>query len=277
MKSVLSLAKEAAVRAGKLVASLLGRTSVKQKDTPYNLITEADLRAEELIADFLTREMPGSSILGEEGNHEARLSAERLWIVDPLDGTTNFAHNIPHFGVSVAYAEKGKLMAGAIYDPMRDELFSASAGKGARCNKSPIHVSKSRRLSESLIATGFYYDRSVTMEKTLRALYRLFQKDIRCMRRMGAASLDLAWLACGRFDGYFEYTLSPWDFAAGLLVVREAGGRISDPDGKPADLFSKGVICSNGLIHAEFLACVLKPGKIKLIRKKISLYKKPSN
>jgi myo-inositol-1(or 4)-monophosphatase len=261
MNDIVEIAKEAAVCAGKLVASLLGKTTVEQKDSPYNLITEADRRAEELIAGFLLREMPESSLLAEEKYHEAKLSADRLWIVDPLDGTTNFAHAIPHFAVSVAYAEKGRIRAGAIFDPMRKELFSASAGNGALCNGRSIHVSKSSSLSQSLIGTGFYYDRSATMAKTLRALYWLYQEDIRCMRRMGAASLDLAWLACGRFDGYFEYTLSPWDFAAGLLMVLEAGGMASDAEGKASGLFSKGLLCSNGLIHEKLLACVLAPEK----------------
>jgi myo-inositol-1(or 4)-monophosphatase len=261
MKDIEVIAKEAAVMAGKLVASLLGKTAIEQKDSSYNLITEADRRAEELIAGFLAREMPESTLLGEENHHGEKLSAERLWIIDPLDGTTNFAHNIPHFGVSVAYAEKGKLLAGAVYDPMRGELFSAAAGRGAHCNGMRIKVSTSRDLSHSLIATGFYYDRSITMEKTLRALYWLYQEDIRCMRRMGAASLDLCWLACGRFDGYFEYTLSPWDFAAGLLVLLEAGGKASDASGAQADIFSGGLICSNGLIHDKLLACVLAPKK----------------
>jgi myo-inositol-1(or 4)-monophosphatase len=261
MKDILGLAEEAARRAGRLAASLLGKTVIEQKDSTYNLITEADRRSEDLIVDFLMREMPESEVLGEENHHEGKLTAERLWIIDPLDGTTNFAHAIPHFGVSIAYAEKGRLTAGTVYDPMRNEFFSARAGHGAQCNGKHIHVSKSQRLSQSLIATGFYYDRSATMEKTLRALYWLYQEDIRCIRRMGAASLDLAWLACGRFDAYFEYTLSPWDFAAGLLIVLEAGGSASDIDGKPADLSAKGMICSNGLIHEKLMKCVLNPGK----------------
>jgi myo-inositol-1(or 4)-monophosphatase len=263
MKDVEDLAKEAARRGGRLVASLLGKTAVEQKGSSYNLITEADRKAEELIAAFLLSETPGCALLGEEEHRNGKLMADRLWIIDPLDGTTNFAHAIPHFGISIAYAEKGAVAAAAVYDPMRDELFAASAGRGARCNGQRIQVSKSSRLPQSLIATGFYYDRGITMEKTLRALHRLYREDIRCMRRMGAASLDLAWLACGRFDGYFEYTLSPWDFAAGLLVVLEAGGRASGPDGSPADLSSGGLICSNGLIHERLLACVLNPGETR--------------
>jgi myo-inositol-1(or 4)-monophosphatase len=261
MIDILSIAKETSQRAGDLIVSLLGNAPVESKGESYNLVTVADKRAEALIIDHLRTAMPGCSILSEETMQETDLSADNLWIVDPLDGTTNFAHGIPHFGVSVAYAEKGKLMAGVVYDPMRKELFSARAGGGAYRNDVRIKVSKSPTLAQSLIGTGFYYDRGELMVKTLRALHGLFTKDIHCIRRMGAASLDLTWLACGRFDGYFEYTLSPWDFAAGLLILQEAGGRASGHDGKDADLFSKGLICSNGLIHDELLGVVLNPEK----------------
>jgi myo-inositol-1(or 4)-monophosphatase len=266
MHDILETASEAARSAGKLLLSLFGKTTVSEKGASHNLVTEADGRAEELIVAFLEREAPGSSFYGEESSARARLDAQRLWIIDPLDGTTNYAQQIPHFGVSIAYAENGALKEGVVYDPVRDELFSAAAGKGASCNGKAIAVSRKTLLRESLIATGFYYDRSVTMEKTLAALRNLYKADIRCMRRMGAATLDLAWLACGRFDAYFEYTLSAWDFAAGLLIVREAGGTADNIDGTPAGLFSPGVLCSNGLIHEEFLRQVRDPGKLTIIR-----------
>jgi myo-inositol-1(or 4)-monophosphatase len=228
-------------------------------------VTDADRRSEEHIAHFLSQEMPGSSILGEE-MHRAALESDRLWVVDPLDGTTNFSHGIPHFGVSVAYAETGTILAGAVYDPMRREMFSASLGQGATLNGNPIRVSGNSRLNQSIIATGFYYDRGETMEKTLGALHALFNKDIHCMRRMGAASLDLTWLAAGRFDGYFEYTLSPWDFAAGLLILSEAGGRAIDArTGMPADLFASGLICSNGRIHDELVACTVNAPRLGIV------------
>jgi myo-inositol-1(or 4)-monophosphatase len=257
-----SLAREAARRGGRYVASLLGKSRVGNKGLAYDFVTDADRGAENLIKEFLLAEAPHCSFFGEETKGETDLNAERLWIVDPIDGTTNFVHQIPHFSVSVAYTEKGRLVAGAVYDPMRDELFAASAGNGAFLNEKRIRVSERDALSKSLIATGFYYDRSATMEKTLAALHTLFGKQIHCMRRMGACTLDLTWLACGRYDGYFEYTLSPWDFAAGLLIVLEAGGRASDIDGTPAGLFAKGLICSNGLIHDELLAVTLDPGRL---------------
>jgi myo-inositol-1(or 4)-monophosphatase len=258
-----AIAREAVVRAGDLITSCLGNAAILLKDSTYNLVTDADRRSEELIARFLAEKMPGSACLGEE-THKAALEAEKLWIVDPLDGTTNFAHGIPHFGISVAYAERGAVLAGAIYDPMRHELFSASLGKGARLNDKPIRVSGNRLLSQSIIATGFYYDRSVTMEKTLGALKTLFEQNIHGMRRMGASSLDLAWLAAGRFDGYFEYTLSPWDFSAGILILAEAGGQAIDSrTAKPADVFSGGLICSNGLIQEALAECVFDADKFK--------------
>ena len=266
MHDILDLASRAARRAGTLLISLFGKTAIAKKGASHNLVTEADGRAEELIVAFLERKAPGSSFYGEESAARARLDARRLWIIDPLDGTTNYAQRIPHFGVSIAYAENGALKAGVVYDPMRDELFGAALGEGASCNGKAIAVSRKTLLRESLIATGFYYDRSVTMEKTIAALHNLYKADIRCMRRMGSATLDLAWLACGRFDAYFEYTLSAWDFAAGLLIVKEAGGTANNIDGSPADLFSQGVLCSNGLIHDEFLRQVRDPGKMAIYR-----------
>jgi myo-inositol-1(or 4)-monophosphatase len=261
MDAIIAIAKEAAQRAGELVVSLLGNALVEHKGESFNLVTRADRESEKFIIDFLRRKMPGCSVLSEETMQETDLFADSLWIVDPLDGTTNFAHGIPHFGISAAYAEKGLLRAGVVYDPMRKELFSAHKGGGAYGNGERIHASKNSALDQSVISTGFFYDRGAMMEKTLYALHELLVRKIHCMRRMGAASLDLAWLACGRVDGYFEYALSPWDFAAGLLILQEAGGRASGPDGRDADLFSKGLICSNGLIHEELLEIVLDPGK----------------
>jgi len=259
MHTHLSLAKSSALKAGELIVSLLGNAVIERKAETYNLVTEADKRAETVIIDILKKEMPGVSILSEETHCDTKLDADTLWIIDPVDGTTNFAHGIPHFGISVAYAEKGVVKAGVVYDPMRRELFSATLGGGAFCNDRPIRTSSAATLSQSLIGTGFYYDRGELMKKTLRALHGLFNRNVHCMRRMGAATLDLAWLACGRFDGYFEYTLSPWDFAAGLLILTEAGGRASDNLGAEASLFSKGLLCSNGLIHRDLLEIVLAP------------------
>lgn len=242
--------------AGNKIKNLLGKSRILYKDSSVNLVTEADTMAEQYLSENLEKLVPDSLVLGEEGSSGEDRSAEKLWIIDPLDGTNNFAHTIPHFGVSVAYAELGIVKFGVVYDPSRDECFSASLGNGACLNNYPISVSAKETMQDSMIATGFYYDRGILMERTLLSIHRLFKANIRGIRRMGSAALDICWVACGRFEGYFEYQLSPWDFAAGQLILREAGGVFSDVDGVERGLFSKGTICSNGLIQNAFVGLV---------------------
>jgi myo-inositol-1(or 4)-monophosphatase len=194
--------------------------------------------------------------MSEETLWQQNIMSERLWIIDPLDGTNNFAHSIPHYSISVAYAEKGEVKVAVIYDPNRDELFTAESGRGAFCNGEKILVSQSKSLKESVIATGFYYERGEMMQNTLFSIFRLFGENIQGIRRMGSAALDLSWVACGRYDGYFEYKLSPWDFAAGMLLVKEAGGVFSDRDGMDQGLRSQGVICSNRCLYEDILRLV---------------------
>lgn len=256
MKTHLELATIAALEAGKLVLSKLGRSTITQKGATYNLVTDADTASERLIAEIIRQNFPESEILGEEENVAKDLSAPKLWVIDPLDGTNNFAHGIPQFSISIAYAEFGKVLAGVVYDPTRNELFTAERGKGAWLNGKPISVSGNKTLSESMIATGFYYDRGDLLDNTIRAVYRLFKSNIQCIRRMGSAALDLSYVACGRFDAYFEYMLSPWDFAAGTLILEEAGGVWTDREGCESGLQSKGILCSNGLIQENFLKVV---------------------
>jgi myo-inositol-1(or 4)-monophosphatase len=256
MKTHLELATAAALEAGKLVVSMLGRSAITQKGTTYNLVTDADTASERLIAELITQNFPDSEILGEEDHAVKDLLAPKLWVIDPLDGTNNFAHEIPQFSISIAYAEFGKVLAGVVYDPSCNELFSAERGKGAWLNGKPISVSRNKTLSESMIATGFYYDRGDLLDNTIRAIYRLFKSNIQCVRRMGSAALDLSYVACGRFDAYYEYMLSPWDFAAGTLILEEAGGVWTDREGCNSGLQSKGILCSNGLIQEVFLKVV---------------------
>ena len=256
MKSHLELATEAALKAGKLVVSMLGRSVVSQKGATNNLVTDADIASERLIAELITQSFPDSEILGEEEHQVKDLFAPKLWVVDPLDGTNNFAHGIPQFSISIAYSEFGKVLAGVVYDPTRDELFSAQRGKGARLNGKPISVSANKTLPESMIATGFSYDRGDVLDYTIRSIYRLFKSNIQCVRRMGSAALDLSYVACGRFDAYYEYMLSPWDFAAGILILEESGGKWSDREGAESGLQSKGILCSNGWLQKDFLEVV---------------------
>jgi myo-inositol-1(or 4)-monophosphatase len=259
MSLMLDIAKEAAIDAGRLVISMVGKSAISTKGSTNNLVTEADKASEKLICKKILENFPDHAILGEEGHTEIDLDLPKLWIVDPLDGTNNFAHSVPQFSVSIAYAEYGRILCGAVYDPNREELFFAERGSGAYLNDKKIGVSPSQSLSESIVATGFYYDRGALMENTLRAIYHLFSANIQCIRRFGSAALDLSWVACGRFDAYYEYQLSPWDFAAGTLILEEAGGRWSDTDGVQRLIHSKGILSSNSKLFDSFYNCVNYP------------------
>jgi len=251
----LEAARMAARQAGKLVLEQQGRTSISEKALD-NLVTEADLQAQEAIIEMILDQFPGHSIMAEENDLSAKSSSADLWIIDPLDGTNNYAHNIPHFSISIAYARSGQVAVGVVFDPVRNEMFSASRGGGARLNETPINVSKARSLKEAIVATGFYYDRGAVMRKTLNSIENLFEANIHGIRRFGSAALDLCWVACGRFDAFFEYKLSTWDFAAGMLIAEEAGGLCTDQKGGPLDLNSTGLVVSNGKFHDELLKIV---------------------
>lgn len=251
----LQTAKEAARRAGKIILEQQGSALVSEKEN-NNLVTETDFSAQEMILEVIGRHFPQHSIIAEENDLAASSSAADLWIIDPLDGTNNFAHNIPHFSVSIAYARSGTVLAGVVYDPVRNELFSAARDEGAFMNNRPIKVSAASSLKESIIATGFYYDRGEMMRRTLNSIEKLFGENVHGIRRFGSAALDLCWVACGRFDAYFEYKLSTWDFAAGMLILEEAGGHCSDQKGRDLNLDSTGIIVSNGKFHDAFLGVV---------------------
>jgi myo-inositol-1(or 4)-monophosphatase len=255
VEEVLEVAVEAARDAGMLVKQMLGTVDAIEK-TKNNLVTAADLAAEDSIIAKIRERFPTHSFCAEERHTTASASSENLWVIDPLDGTNNYAHGIPHFCVSIAYAKKGEVVAGVVFDPLRDECYTALKGEGAFLNGKRIAVSPCDRLDHSIIATGFAYDRGRVMEKTLDAIHGLFTSNIRGIRRSGSAALDMCWIACGRFDGYFEYLLSAWDFAAGMIIVREAGGICSDRTGSPLDLTAKSIATSNGKIHSEFLDVV---------------------
>jgi len=251
----LEVAQEAARRAGRLIMEQQGKTSISKKGA-NNLVTEADLAAQETIIEMIGYHFPDHSIVAEEQDLEVKSGAPEQWIIDPLDGTNNYAHNIPHFSISIAYARSGRVEAGVVFDPGREEMFTAVRGKGAFLNGKPIGVSRALSLQEAVVATGFYYDRGLIMRKTLHSIEKLFEGNIHGIRRFGTASLDLCWVACGRFDAYFEYTLSVWDFAAGMLILEEAGGCCTDQEGKELNLNSSGIAVSNGNFHEQFLAVV---------------------
>jgi myo-inositol-1(or 4)-monophosphatase len=228
-----------------------GVTHAPERKGRIDLVTEYDRRSERLLLDALKARFPGHAILAEEsGDHPA---ASRVrWIVDPLDGTTNFSHNYPFFCVSIAAEIDGKLAAGAIYDPVRDELFAAARGLGATLNGVPIRVSPIDRVSDALLVTGFPYDVREHPERSV-PLFQAFLMRAQGIRRDGSAALNLCYLACGRFDGFWENSLSPWDMAAGVLIVREAGGRVTDYDGRAFELSARRILASNGRIHDEMM------------------------
>jgi myo-inositol-1(or 4)-monophosphatase len=248
-----TLAIEVARAAGDLLRSeLLGPRRIAFKGSPTNLVTEMDSRAEALIVDRLLGAFPDDAILAEERGAAAGRSGRR-WIIDPLDGTTNYAHGVPIFAVSIALEVGGRVQLGVVYDPNQGELFVAERGAGAFCNDARLTVSAATTLDASLLATGFPYDIRVKHDNNLRE-YAAFAVRARGVRRLGSAVLYLAWVAAGRFDGYWELRLGPWDVAAGGLMVEEAGGRLTAITGGPLDLEAPTVIASNGHIHDAILA-----------------------
>lgn len=215
----------------------------------HNLVSDADLESEKVIADTIRSSFPTHELLGEE-QLVGDLDAEHLWIIDPLDGTNNFAHGLPHFAISIAYCYRGVPIVGVVFNPVRQDWFTATRGHGARWNNVPINVSSEQTLSEAIIACGFHYDRGAMMRATLGAIEELFsQHRIHGIRRMGTAALDFCAVAAGHFGGFFEYYLSPWDFAAGMLIVEEAGGTVTNSRGEPMPLAAGGVVVSNGILH----------------------------
>lgn len=213
-----------------------------------DLVTEADLASEQAIVAILQERHPGHDILAEEGDY-GRKGADQRWIVDPLDGTTNFAHGFPWFAVSIALEVRGQVVLGAVFNPHNRELFVAERGCGATLNNRPLKVSATESLDRALLATGFAYDHKVNPANNYQNFER-FQRVAQAVRRAGVASLDLACVAAGRFDGFWELKLKPWDVAAGVLLVEEAGGRVSDYSGRPMPLDKGEILASNGRVHA---------------------------
>jgi myo-inositol-1(or 4)-monophosphatase len=214
----------------------------------YDLVSDADIDSEKAIAEFLRGEYPDHELLGEE-DLAGNVDAEHLWIIDPLDGTNNFAHQIPHFAVSIAYYYQGRATVGVVLNPARGDLFTAVRGEGAFHNNQRVSVSESDSLARELIGCGFYYDRGAMMRCTLAAIEEFFGHDIHGIRRFGTAALDLCQVGCGQFGGYFEYQLSPWDFAAGALFVEEAGGKVTDARGHQLPIEKTGIVASNRKLH----------------------------
>lgn len=244
-------ATEAALRAGAIQLARYGHAIEVRHKGEIDLVTEVDRACEDAILETLRARFPGHDIVTEET--EIDLTGSRhVWFVDPLDGTTNFTHGYPFFCASVALAVDGVLAAGAIFDPIKQELFSAERGGGAYLNGRRIHVSAASELLQSLLLTGFPYDLREDLPGSLR-LFNRFMAHARAIRRDGAAALDLAYVAAGRVDGFWEERLKPWDVMAGALLIEEAGGRVSRFDGSPLRLTADQVLATNGGIHEPML------------------------
>lgn len=256
MKDIEVVAKKAVNEAACYLKGAFNNTAIYEKSSSYDLVTDADIKSQEIIYRIVRDYFPDHSFLGEEDNSLANLNEENLWIVDPIDGTNNFAHGIPHFSISIAYAERGEVKFGLVCDPFRDELFYASLGSGAFLNDNRIGTNSIDSLTKAIVATGFYYDRGGLMERTLDTIKRLFKYPIQGIRRNGSAALDIAWVACGRFDAFFEYQLSVWDFAAGLIIAKEAGAVISDCNGEVKGLGNSNIAVSGRAIYKEFLQLI---------------------
>jgi myo-inositol-1(or 4)-monophosphatase len=256
---LLNFAIEMARDAGRILIDRQGRSLQVSNKGDINLVTEADLAAEKLIIERIRSYYPRHAILAEESGassvDETVPPSEWKWIIDPLDGTTNYAHGYPCFCVSIAAERAGKIELGVVYDPVRDELFAAQRGQGATLNERTIRVSEVDDLNRAMLCTGFPYD--VRERPDFARHFTKFTMHSQAVRRDGSAALDLAFVACGRFDGFWEDGLNPWDTAAGLLLIEEAGGQITDYKGATLDIYKPEVLASNGLVH-EAMMMVLK-------------------
>jgi myo-inositol-1(or 4)-monophosphatase len=250
---LLALAEEIARAAGAIQrARYETALDVRQKSASIDLVTEVDHACEALCVERIRAARPRDSILAEEGGGGDQDGAVWRWVIDPLDGTMNFAHGYPRFCVSIGVQREGRSEIGVVYDPLLDELYAAVRGGGARCNGRPLRVSQVRELGRALLATGFAYDVHQSFDDNLDHFAR-FVKRARGLRRDGSAALDLCYVAAGRFDGFWELKLHAWDVAAGNLMVEEAGGRTSDFSGNPAKGDGRETLASNGLLHEVML------------------------
>ena len=247
----LETAITAARTAGALLKLALGKTLDIEFKGEVDIVTDLDRAAEDQIVSIITSRFPEHGILTEESSEKLKESVYR-WIIDPLDGTTNFAHGFPVFCVSIALEKDGVVVLGVVYDPTRDELFRAEKSDGAYLNDVEIRVSGVETLDTSLLATGFPYDIRTSRENNLDHFSR-FAVKAQAIRRAGSAALDLCYVASGRFDGFWELKLHPWDIAAGTLIIAEAGGRVTDFSGGPSSLGCKRLLATNGLIHDEMI------------------------
>ena len=245
---IIQISKEA----GELIRNAFGKAhSIEFKTNELNLVTETDKASEKLITDFIKKKYPSHGILAEEGSDLNKL-AEYLWVVDPLDGTTNFAHGLPIFAVSIGVQKDKKTIAGVVYDVMRNVIYSAEKGSGSFENGRRISVNKNSNLGHGVLVTGFPYDIKENPDKAFER-FIAFLKQARAIRRLGSAAIDFCYVASGVFDGFWEVSLHPWDICAGKLIVEEAGGLVTDFDGNKIDIYSKRILGTNGSVHQKMI------------------------
>ena len=261
---MLSIAVEAAREAGKFIKMHSGKMrEIQQKaDQEKNLVTEIDRRSEEIIISLIRKHYPQHRILAEESGAGGAGASDYRWVIDPLDGTTNFTHGFPVFCVSIAVEYKGEIIIGVIYDPNFDELFTAEKGKGVFLNGRKIYGSKIATLNKSLLVTGFPYNIVENPSNAVEHFVNFLMKA-QAVRRMGSAAIDLAYVAAGRYEGFWEVALNPWDMAAGALMVEEAGGKLSKFSGEAFSIYDKEIVASNGLVHQEMLDVLTAVGSVR--------------
>jgi myo-inositol-1(or 4)-monophosphatase len=265
MKKIKPFLIESALGTGKILMKYLNKAHKIERKEDQGIVTEADKAAENYLLKRIFKEYPQSSVLTEESG-EFKKSGTWTWVIDPLDGTTNYAHGFPWFCVSIGLYDSGNAVAGVVYNPVSKEMFFAEKGKGAFLNGKRIRVSKTKNLKDALLGTGFYYSKGQTLIEEIEIFTRMNEAALG-VRRPGAAALDLAYVACGRYDAFWERRLSSWDVAAGMLMVKEAGGKISNYSGGETDMYAGEIIASNGHLHRRM---------VNLIQKSLIKRKRPS-
>ncbi len=252
LENIKHVGLRAAYQAGKILNQHFGNLTAIDKKGTIDLVTIADIESEKAIIEIIRQHFPEHAILAEESGALAGHSNAR-WIIDPLDGTTNFAHNLGIYAVSIAYAQDDDILLGIVLNPTSGELFTAIRGEGARLNDHPIHASATPRVTDSLLVTGFPYNVH-TIADTLMPRFSRCLSKAQGIRRLGSAALDLCFVACGRFDGFWEENLKPWDIAAGMLIAQEAGGSVTDFNGRPFHVDQQQILATNGHIHSDMVS-----------------------
>ncbi len=257
MKQTLEIVKKIAIEAGHFQLKRLGHIKSISYKGRMNLVTDVDKASEDIIFRRLSRHFPDYKVLSEEAGGSYRISSQPKWVIDPLDGTTNYAHGFPVFSVSIALEKSGSIVLGVVYDPTRNELFSAAKDMGAFCNNKRIKVSSVKLIEKSLLATGFPYKFGKDMQRNVEN-FKNFMMRAQAVRRAGSAALDLCYVAYGRFEGFWEQDLHAWDTPAGAIIVKEAGGVLSNFKGEPFNHYKKEIVASNSRIHSAMLKILSK-------------------